>query len=107
VQLVACKNGVVRAPGNVFLGVCDYGVPNSQDRYTYHVYQGRQSISVRETRTGRVVASLTADGPKRLSCERLLFVNKYVPHSEEWQTVPDNSAYLQQLSSLVNDKARR
>jgi hypothetical protein len=104
VQLVACSNGIVRAPGNVFVGDCDYVVPRSDERYVYHTYQGRERITVYETRTARAVASLTADGPKQLQCERLRFVHPTEPHAEEWDTGPDDSVFLPRLSSLINGK---
>lgn len=104
VQLVACSEGVVRAPGNVFVGDCDYSVHNSDQRYVYHTYQGRKRVTVYEARTARTVASLTADGPKRLQCPSQRFVHPDEAHAEEWDTAPDDSAYLPQLSSLINGK---
>jgi hypothetical protein len=107
VELVACFNGVVRAPGNVFLGDCDYVVTGSDRRYVYHVYQGRMRLTVHEARTARTVASLTVDGRKRPQCESIRFIHPNEPQIEERDTVPEESAYAEPLSPLINGKTRR
>jgi hypothetical protein len=96
VQLVGCQRSTSGSAPEATAS-CSY-----EGGYTLTIRQGTYEITVREARTGRVLAVVDIDGERTTDCLDALYVRTDDPSSDqEYLTIPDPAAYERALSDVT------